>query len=512
MINYELQTLRDVWEANLSKFPRKAGVIHRGQPYTYREADAMAESLASHLALHYGLSPGDPVAVAMPNCLEWFIAYWSTVKLGGIVLPINTRLQGAEMEHVLRQAEPKVLIVHADSWSAVAPSLERVNLPTRLITSEFSVPGSTDLRALAERPAGKAPLNTIAPEDIAIVMHTSGTTGVPKAAMMRHCDLMFNLKLAIFAHSFRHEDVHLLVVPMFRPTATYSMLPSSAYLGSTLVMAPHSDLPELVDLIEAHRATTFIGVPTMFHFLAAMKGLEGRDLSSLRLLAYSGAPMPPVTIHRLREKFPRVALHNFFGLTETISMTHVLPDADACDRAESIGKLLPEVYQRIVSEEGNEVSPGEIGELCFRKENVICDYWKQPGLLAQSMTDDGWFRTGDLALVDEDGYVYLKGRKKDMIIVGGENVYAMEVENCLLTHEDILDAAVIGVQATGARSYLGELVKAFVVLRPGTQLRELDIKRYCSERLPSYKVPQLLEFRHALPRNAAGKLMKRELQ
>jgi long-chain acyl-CoA synthetase len=220
--------------------------------------------------------------------------------------------------------------------------------------------------------------------------------------------------------------------------------------------------------------------------------------------------MPPETIRRLRAKFPGVWLHNFFGLTETISITSVLADCDADARPESVGKVLPEVGQKILDEAGNEVPPGTIGELCFHRTEVIREYWKRPDLLAQAMTGE-WFRTGDWALVDEDGYVYLKGRKKDMIIVGGENVYALEVENVLVSHEKVLEAAVVGIPATGVRSYLGELVKA-VVVRRDESLTDVELKRFCAEKLASYQVPQIVEFRDQLPRTPSGKVMKAELK
>jgi acyl-CoA synthetase (AMP-forming)/AMP-acid ligase II len=302
----------------------------------------------------------------------------------------------------------------------------------------------------------------------------------------------------------------MLVVPLFHCTGLNSIITTSAYLAGTVVIAPYPNIKELVELVERHRITTFLGVPTLFHFVTAMKDLAAHDLSSLRLIAYSGSPMPSETIRRLRQKFPGVWLHNFFGLTETISITHVLADCDADARPESIGKVLPDVGQKIIDDAGNEVPPGTVGELCFHRSEVIREYWKRPDLLAQSMAGE-WFRTGDFALVDEDGYVYLKGRKKDMIIVGGENVYALEVEMVLLSHEKVLEAAVVGVKATGVRAYLGELVKAIVVPRDPS-LTEAELKRFCTGKLTNYQVPQIVEFRESLPRTPSGKVMKSDLK
>jgi len=509
-IRTDIRSIRDLWENNLLKFPNKTAVIFEGESLTYREVDYFINRFRAYLQKKCGMRQGDTVAIFAPNCLAFFIAYWAVIKLGGVVVPVNVRLKGDELAYLIGNSEAAVLIVHKDLWEAAKDVLPQCANVQKIIAIGFADEGTSSYEEAIQYPEASAEEPDIQPDDLAIIMHTSGTTGLPKGAMMRHRDVLFNIRMAIIAQSFRHSDIHLLTVPMFHATALYSMLPSSAYLGSTVLIAPRPEVRELAALIERHRATTFFGVPTLFYFLVTMKDLDQFDLSSLRLIAYAGSMMPVQTIRRLRQKFPHTELHNFFGLTETISMTHVLPNADVDTRPESIGKLLPEVWQKIIDEEGNEVPVGEVGELCFKKENVVIGYWKRPGLLEESMVD-GWFRTGDLALVDEEGYVYLRGRKKEMIIVGGENVYALEVENVLLSNENIQEAAVVGVPATGARAYLGELVKAVVVLRPGRKMTELDVKRYCAERLPSYKTPQLVEFRDALPRNPGGKVIKREL-
>lgn len=510
MIRTQLDSVRDLWENNQLKFPNKTAVIFEGESLTYREVNEPINRLRAFLEIECGVRQGDRVAVLAPNCLQFYVAYWAIMKLGGVVVPVNVRLRGEEMRFIIANSDAEILFVHKDLWEPAQEVLSGCPNVKHIITMAFAEGDHIAFDEALRYPETLDTEPTILPEDLAIIMHTSGTTGQPKGAMMRHRDLLFNLRMTIIAQSFRHEDIHLLVVPMFHASALYSILPSSAYLGSTVLIAPRPEVRDLATLIQEHRATTFFGVPTLFHFLTTMKDLDSFDLSSLRLIAYAGSMMPVQTIQRLRQKFPHVELHNFFGLTETISMTHVLPDGDVETRPESIGKLLPEVWQKIVGEDGQEVEAGVVGELCFKQENTIPGYWKRPGLLEEAMAD-GWFRTGDLALEDEDGYVYLKGRKKEMIIVGGENVYALEVENVLLSHAKIQEAAVIGIPATGARAYLGEVVKAVIVLRPGETIAELEVKRHCAERLASYKVPQLVEFREALPRNPGGKVVKPEL-
>jgi len=511
MSGLPLRSMPDVWMNNLDKFPNKVGAIFGGAELTYATLETLINRLANRLHDDFGIRKGDRVALAMPNCIEFLISYWAVSKAGGVVVPLNIRLSQKGMEYVFGNSEPSALIVHSDVWPTVQAPASSAPSIKHIIGVDFedeNVESFGHLIASGDDPFRGPRLDE---DDLAVIAYTSGTTGVPKGAMITHGNLLFNIKNTIISHSFRHEDVHLLVVALFHCTGLNSILPTSAYQGATVVIAPRPDVRELVDLIERHRCTTFLGVPTMFYFLSTLRDLDQRDLSSLRLIAYSGSPMPPQTIRRLREKFPGVWLHNFFGLTETISITNVLPDRDADTRPESIGKVLPEIGQRILDEEGNELPPGQVGELCFHRTGVIKGYWRRPGLLEESMTGE-WFRTGDYAIVDEEGYVYLKGRKKEMIIVGGENVYSLEVENVLVAHEDVLEAAVVGVEATGPHTYLGELIKAVVVPKPGAELTPQAIKAHCADRLPAYAVPHIVEFRDQLPRNPSGKVLKEELK
>lgn len=506
-----LNTVSDLWDESLGKFPRKTALIAGGRAWSYAEADAQIDRIRAHLADRFGLRPGETVAVCLPNCGEYFLAYWAIVRSGAVVVPINTRLGHQEMVHLLANCDARVLFVHADTRGLIDGPASEVDAIEHVVAVDHEAEDRVPWEALLEDGLEPPPAPERLGDDIVILMHTSGTTGVPKGAIMRHRDILFNIQLAIMAHSLRHEDVHLLLVPMFHATALYSLLPAAAYQGSTICVAEKPEVPLVLDRIETHRVTTLMGVPTFFHFLVSAPGLEKRDLSSLKVIGYAGSMMPPRTIEKLREAFPGVLLHNFFGLTETISMTHVLPSQDAVARADSIGKLLPQVHQRIVRADGTECDPDEVGELCLHRDNVICGYWKRPGMLEESIVD-GYFRTGDLAVVDEDGYVYLRGREKDMIIVGGENVYAQEVEACILQHEAVRETAVVGIPATGVRAWMGELVKAVVVLQDGAEAKPNDIRRHCAERLASYKVPQKVSIAEALPRTPTGKVVKAELK
>ncbi|HIE51858.1 MAG TPA: hypothetical protein EYP85_08875 [Armatimonadetes bacterium] len=507
-----LYSLRDLWNNTVDKYPRKTAVIFAEEEHTYAECDALSARVAAHLQSDLGVQKGDRVSFLLSNCFEFYLGYWAAVRLGAVVAPVNIRLSEEEMGYVLRCLSPRVLLVHAEHQAAAEAALRGVEPRPALVSVGYETADAVPFPRLLTG-EGKFTPPDILPEDLAVIAHTSGTTGLPKGAMMRHTDLLFNLKNTIIPFGFRHEDVHLLVVPLFHATGLYSLVPSSCYLGSTLVMAPRPDPREVVELIAKHRITTFLSVPTFFYFVTHLPDLERYDLRCLRVIGYAGSPMPVQTIRRLHQKFPWARLHNFFGLTETISLTHIMPAPNALTHAESIGKVIPDVGAKIFREDGTEAEVGEVGRLHIHRSAVIQGYWNRPGLLEESLTPDGeWFDTGDLAREDEEGFVYLHGRTKEMIIVAGENVFALEVERTILEHPRVREVAVVGVPATGVRAYLGELVKAVVVPQEGANLTPLEIKRFCAQRLASYKVPQIVEFRPALPRNPSGKVLKRELQ
>jgi acyl-CoA synthetase (AMP-forming)/AMP-acid ligase II len=499
-----LHTLTDIWLNTVGKYPRKLAVVTGDRRCTYRELEADIARLAGRL-LALGVVPGDRVAVAMPNCWEFYLAYWATLRVGAVLAPVNFRLGAEEMGYVFGNLAPKVVFVHAEVWEAVAPAI----FPGAYRIGVEVDGAEAFAAALASPPAAPVKVDG---EALAVIAHTSGTTGVPKGAMMRHCDLLFNIRNTVIPFSWRHEDVNLLLSPLFHVVALYSIVPSSAYLGATVVIAPRPDPREVVDLMERERVTNFLSTPTFHHMVASLPDIAERDLSALRMIGYSGAPMPTRTIGRLAELFPHARLHNFFGLTETVSLTHITPANAAVSHADSIGKTIPEVGCRIVRPDGSDCDFGERGLLHIHRANTIPGYWRRPGLLEESLTADGqWFNTGDLARLDEDGFCYLEGRQKEMIIVAGENVFALEVERCILQIEGVKEVAVLGVPATGPRAALGELVKAVVVAMPGAELGLRDVKRHCVERLASYKVPQIIEFRDALPRNPGGKVLKQRL-
>ncbi|MBI2298296.1 MAG: acyl--CoA ligase, partial [Armatimonadetes bacterium] len=393
-----LPTLTAVWRSTVNKFPRKTAVVVDGQRYTYAQLDADIARLAARLQA-LGVKPGDCVAVAMPNSREFYLAYWAILRCGAILAPVNTRLGTPEMQYVFGNVDPKVIFVHREVWPVVEAAIPIG--PHRIGVEVAGAEPFEDALAAGGEPEPVAQET----EAVAFIAHTSGTTGQPKGAIMRHVDLLFNIKNTVIPFGWRHEDTHLLLVPLFHATGLYSIVPSSCYLGSTVVVAPRPDPREVIELIARERVTTFLSVPTFHHMVVSLPGIEDYDLSCLRMIGYSGSPMPPRTIIKLRELFPHVRLHNFFGLTETIALTHITPGDCALSHADSIGKVIPDIGMKVLREDGQIAAPNEVGILHIHRECTIRGYWNRPGLLEESITADGeWFNTGDLARVDDDGF------------------------------------------------------------------------------------------------------------
>ncbi len=506
-----LATLRDFWLEAQALAPDRLAAVDGDRRLTYAEADVQVRRLAAGIAHATGVEQ-PKVAVFLPNGLEYFLIYWAVARLGGAIVPLNTLLKAESIAGMFRNVRPDLLVVRGAVDREPLAALAQAPVPVvAQLEADAAGPGIPWQTLFRDAPP---PLPPIAPDAPAIIMHTSGTTATPKGAVMRHCDLMFNVMTTINAHQFSVRDVHLVVNPMFHCTALYSSLSTAAYTKTPVIISAATDPATLLGLVVRERITTFLSVPTIFQRILSLPDLDRYDTASLRIMAYAGSVMPVATIRGLREHFPNVELHNFFGLTETISMTHVLSRAEADARPDSIGRLLPFVEARIV--DPATLAPraaGEVGELLFAREEVIPGYFNQPGRLEEALaTADGrvWFRTGDLATVDADGFFFIRGRSKDMIIVGGENVYSAEVEGVLLSHPGVLEAAVKGVPATGVRTVLGELVQAYVVTRD-PKLTERDLRGYCFERLASFKVPHRILFLDALPRNPSGKVLKNEL-
>lgn len=511
-----LTNLNDLWNRAADLYGDRTAVIFEDQRYTYADLDALIRGFVASLP-SLGVGPGDRVALVLPNCLHSIVCYLGIIRAGAIALPLNIRLKPSEMRFMFEDAAPKAVIVHHTLREQVNEALdgfppiprlgvgfedEQYNSIDRVVRASSPLPPND-----AANPPNAGETPSLRGDDTAAIIYTSGTTGLPKGAMITHGNVLFNITATIAGHGFRADDIHLLIVPLFHVTGLNTIMPTAFYQGATLVVSGDPNPTSVVALIERHGCTTVFTVPTTAILLVQTPGIADHPLPSLRLIAYSGAPMPVRAISRLRELFPDKLLHNFFGLTETTSCTTVLPSDQALLRPESIGRLVPGLQAKIVDEDGNPLTPGLVGELLIKGPSIVKGYYNRPEATAEAIVD-GWLHTGDTAFIDSDGYIFLQGRKKEMLIVAGENVYPVEVENVLTRHPAVAEAAVIGEP----HPIFGEVVKAVVVLRAGEEPNPRDLKRYCADQLASYKVPQTFEFRDALPRNPSGKVVKRALR
>jgi long-chain acyl-CoA synthetase len=323
---------------------------------------------------------------------------------------------------------------------------------------------------------------------------------------MSHRNIFANARNAGAHMGYRERDVTLIVVPLFHVTGLNTQLVALGYVGGTSVIMRSYNTAGLIQLLEKHRVTTMITVPTMYTLMLVNPALDKADLSSLRALSYGGAPMDPETIKGLQTRL-NVDLFNAYGLTETSSIATCMPACDTWRKGASIGLPASGVEAKIVNEKGVELLPGEVGELWLKGPNVVKGYWNNPKATAENITD-GWLHTGDIARMDDEGFVYIADRKKDMIIRGGENVYSIEVEAALVSHASVLEAAVVPRPHT----IFGEVVHAFVVPSPGTRPTEDEIIEHCATVIADYKVPASVTFVEELPRNPGGKVIKNRLR
>jgi len=520
-------------------------LVYEDERTTYEEHFRTAATIAGQLRERFGIEKGDRVTIAMRNLPEWAMAFWGAVVAGGVVVPLNAWWTSPELQYGLADSGTAVAFVDAARLERIAPYLaELPDLRAVVVTHEDRtevepLPGSpvpvvSFAELVGERSAEAAlPDVAIDPEDDATIFYTSGTTGKPKGAVGTHRNMCTNLMSLFFLNSRAgmrsasgrgpgdgeedgRQGAYLLSVPLFHATGCHSILVANTAAGNKLVMMHHWDPERALELIERERVVTFGGVPAMVMQVIDSPSFAGRDTSSVRSIAYGGAPAPPDLVRRIKEHFPVGAPSNGYGLTETSSVTTMITGDDYVARPDSVGPPVPVCDVRVVPDgfAGPEptddlpTGPDVTGELWIKGPNVVRGYWNKPEATDATFTR-GWLHSGDVARIDQNGFVSIVDRAKDMVIRGGENVYSVEVEAALFEHPAVADAAVIGVP----HDVLGEEVGAAVVLRPGSKVSAEELSRHVHERLASFKVPTHIWFRaEPLPRNPQGKVLKRELR
>jgi long-chain acyl-CoA synthetase len=489
--------------------PEKDALLFPGGSVSYAELDAASDRFAAGL-LGRGLGPGDAVALQLPNVPQFVVAYFGILKAGCVVAPMNVLFKAGEAAFVLRDSGARMLITWAGVADEAAKGAADAGVEEIVVLSTPGVPhasiGRPFEQLLETAVAGPPPLHQSDPGDTAVIVYTAGTTGRPKGAELTHFQLFMNADTPGRLFGIRDDDVVIVVLPLFHVFGLSSILDVCVRFGATMTLVPRFEPTRVLEVIQRDRVTVFEGVPTMYIALLHHPELDRYDTSSLRVGVSGGSPIPAEVIDEVERTFGIVVLEGY-GLSETASTTTFNVSAEE-RRIYSVGKPIYGVEVEIWDGAGHPVPPGRenVGELVVRGVNLMRGYHGHPDATAEAMAG-GWFHTGDLGYVDEDGFFFVIDRKKEMIIRGGENVYPREVEDVLYTHPAVAEAAIIGIPD----DRLGQEVRAVVALRPGRHADEAELIAYVRERVASSKYPRSVEFRDSLPMNATGKILKREL-
>ncbi|MGQ0550503.1 MAG: acyl-CoA synthetase [Armatimonadota bacterium] len=485
--------------------PEGAAMIDGEATTTYRTLRNRVAAAAGAMRAH-GVGRGDRVGILSINRSEYIEVLFAAAWLGAIAVPLNWRLTAPELAFQVGDSEPVMLFVDPELRSlaeGVRAQSEARSLGTFIaFDGEAAAPpwaGSytTLLRHAAAPPDGRF-------DDPFLIMYTSGTTGRPKGAVLTQSTQLWNAVNIGTAISLTASDVTLNALPMFHTGGIGLLVLPSLHAGATAVIQRRFEPDETVRLIGRHGVTAMLGVPSMYLMLLASEAFGRADLSRVRF-SCGGAPCPLTIIEAFRDR--GLMFQQGYGLTETAPTCLLVPAGDAFRKAGSAGKATMHAEVRVVDDDGRDVPADGIGEVWTRGPNLFSGYWRRPDATAEAF-EDGWFKTGDLARIDAEGFIYIVDRKNDMIISGGENIYPAEVEDILYHHPGVAEAAVIGVPHTR----WGEVPHAVVVAKPGVMLSADEVIAFCEGRLARYKIPKSVAFTDALPRNAAGKVLKRLLR
>ncbi|MBE3561228.1 MAG: long-chain fatty acid--CoA ligase [Ktedonobacteraceae bacterium] len=477
--------------------------IESQQRFTYQELNTRAQALAVLLQQHYSVRQGERVAILALNAPEYLDAFFACALLGAILVPLNFRLTVRELSGILIDCEPRLLLhdtKYGELAQRVAQALSTEHARSLPLLSTTAFPGADT--ALAAR---VVPFHTADGEEPLLILYTSGTTGVPKGAMLSHRMLTWNAVNTQISWGLRDTDSTPTFAPFFHSGGLNVLTTPLYHCGGTVVLLRSSEPALILRTIEQERCTIIFAVPTVFQMLMEHPDFEQRDLSSLRFCVTGGSSCPLPVIERYAAR--GLVFRQGYGLTEVGVNCFSLAPEDALRKAGSVGKPVFHSRARIVDDVGRDVATNEVGELLLAGPHVCSGYWKRPEATAEARTGE-WWHTGDLVRRDEDGYYYIVGRKKDMLISGGENIYPAEIEGILQTHPAIAEAAVIAQPDPK----WGEVGLAVVVLRHGKQLSAEEVIAFCADKLARYKIPRRVVFADSLPRNAMGKVIKTELR
>jgi fatty-acyl-CoA synthase len=490
------------------KYPNRTAILFENNRFAYQEFNGRVNQLA-HSLLTMGLKKGEKVAALLFNSNHFVEAYLATAKVGGVFTPVNFRLAPEEVCYILNHSDARFFIFggeFSDLVKGIQSRLERVE--TFISAGEKKIKRALDYETLLKKSKKEEPGINLSERDECQLMYTSGTTGRPKGTLITHGNILWNLTNTLVGREDQEGEISLIIGPLYHTAALNNHFTVPMALAGTSILIKRLEPRSVMETIEKEKVNVISGAPAMYHLLFALPDVDKYDTRSVTKCTTGSSILPDETKERLLKLFPNAkGVYDVYGCTEASPNITILKAKDSFRKRECVGPPLPFLEVRMVDDQGRDLPTGEVGELICRGPNVMKGYYKNKQATREAL-QGGWLHTGDLARMDEEGFIYIVDRKKDMIVSGGENIYPREIEEVLYHHPKIREAAVIGVPD----QIWGESVKAIVVLKKGETMREEEVIEYCKNHLASYKKPRSVVFTEDLPRNPSGKVLKTVLR
>ncbi|MFQ5455504.1 MAG: class I adenylate-forming enzyme family protein [Nitrospirota bacterium] len=497
-------TIRELIEKKGEEDPEKTFLFFKDIKKTYKEIDEITNRVGNRL-LNLGIKKGENISVLLPNCPEFIYFFFGIMKAGSVAVPINFNLKDEEVAYILDNSETVALVTCSQFMEMISRIRPRLSDLKHIITIDNREPKDTiSLDSILD--SSPAPLSVpLIDGDCASIIYTSGTTGKPKGVILTHKNYIFDTVQFVNATQMTKDDRFLCILPLFHVNGQVVTTLSPLYAGASMVLMEKFSPRDFFPTLAEFKATAFSGVPTIYSILLNLPDAEMYNLSSLRFCVCGAAPMPAEVFKKFEEKFKAYILEGY-GLSEGTCVSSVNP-LGRKRKIGSIGIPLPEQEMKIFDERDRELDTMDIGEIVVKGDNVMKGYFKNSEATASTLKN-GWLYTGDLGYMDDDGYFYIVGRKKEMIIRGGENIYPKEIEELLYRHPEITEASVVGIPDT----IWGEEVFAFIIPKEGEEIDEDDIIEYCKRHLADFKCPRKVIFVDTLPKTATGKIQKNKIK
>jgi len=501
------KSVLEILENAVRRYPDTEAFIGGDWRLTYSQFDLIVNRIASGLG-NYGVKRGDHVAVLLGIQVEMPLNFFALMKLGAIVVPLNTRFKGEELAYEINDSESKVLIVDEEFWPFIDSVRGQLSTIEKIFFNGAQTPvGTLPFALIRDYKEITFTQATLTESDDVAIMYTSGTTGKPKGAILHQRGFVLTAMLVSDFLQYRTGDKMICCVPLFHVTGLAMVMISPILAGVACVYLRTFKTKDFLEIMARERVTQYTGVINIIWLMINHADFGNYDFSSFRGAMPGGSPASEEMVRGITSKLPNLKMSVGYGLTESHGTVSTTPHGDELRKIKAAGRLLALGDVKIVDDEGNQLPRGSTGEILFRGAKVFKGYWKRPEATRDTIAD-GWLHTGDIGKVDDEGFLYIMDRIKDMINRGGEKIYSLEVENLIFNYPKVLEVAVVGVHD----SILGEAVKAVIALKEGERATEDEIKEFCAKHLADFKVPKFVEFVHNLPRNPAGKVVKAELR